>query len=76
MGMILTAIFANKPGSSLLYGGWSIFGSHMVVLVAVSIFSFVMAYAIFFLLNKFVTLRVREDYEEIGLDLSQHGESA
>ena len=76
MGMILTAIFANKPGSSLLYGGWSIFGSHMVVLVAVSVFSFLMAYAIFFLLNKFVTLRVREDYEEIGLDISQHGESA
>jgi len=75
MGMILTAIFAGKEGSSLFHGGWAVFGSHMVVLVGVSIFSFVMAYAIFFLLNKFVTLRVREEYEEIGLDISQHGES-
>jgi len=75
MGMILTAIFAGKEGSSLLHGGWAIFGSHMLVLVGVSIFSFGMAYAIFFLLNKFVTLRVREEYEEVGLDISQHGES-
>jgi Amt family ammonium transporter len=75
MGMILTAIFANKPGSSLLYGGWEIFISHMLVLVGVAVFSFVMSYVILFLLNKFVTLRVREEYEEIGLDLSQHGES-
>ena len=75
MGMILTAIFANKPGSSLLYGGWGVFVSHMWVLVGVAVFSFVMSYAILFILNKFVTLRVREEYEEIGLDLSQHGES-
>ena len=75
MGMILTAIFANKPGSSLLYGGWGVFVSHMLVLVGVAVFSFVMSYAILFILNKFVTLRVREEYEEIGLDLSQHGES-
>mgnify|MGYP006155023751 FL=1 len=75
MGMILTAIFANKPGSSLLYVGWGVFVSHMLVLVGVAVFSFVMSYAILFILNKFVTLRVREEYEEIGLDLSQHGES-
>ena len=75
MGMILTAIFANKQGASLLYGGWGIFASHMVVLVGVAIFSFVMSYVILFLLNKFVTLRVRPEYEEIGLDMSQHGES-
>ncbi|AMQ57381.1 ammonium transporter [Algoriphagus sanaruensis] len=75
MGMILTAIFANKPGASLLYGGWGIFASHMVVLVGVAIFSFVMSFVILFLLNKFVTLRVRPEYEEIGLDMSQHGES-
>ncbi|GAB3218033.1 ammonium transporter [Algoriphagus aestuariicola] len=75
MGMILTAIFAGKEGSSLMHGGWTIFASHMVVLVGVVVFSFVMSYLIFFVLNKFVTLRVREEYEEIGLDLSQHGES-
>lgn len=76
MGMILTAIFASPEGSSLMHGGWEIFGSHMLVLVGVSVFSFLMSYAIFFVLNKFVTLRVRDEYEEVGLDVSQHGESA
>ncbi len=75
MGMILTAIFANKAGSSLMHGGWSVFFSHMLVLICVAAFSFGMSYLILFVLNKFVTLRVREEYEEIGLDLSQHGES-
>lgn len=75
MGMILTAIFANKEGASLLHGGWGVFASHMMVLVGVAVFSFAASYLIFFVLNKFVTLRVREEYEEIGLDLSQHGES-
>ncbi|MDN3668530.1 ammonium transporter [Echinicola jeungdonensis] len=75
-GMILTAIFAHQEGSSLLHGGWSVFGSHMVVLIGVSVFSFVVAYLIFFILNKFVTLRVRDEYEEVGLDVSQHGETA
>jgi Amt family ammonium transporter len=75
MGMILTAIFAGKEGSSLMNGGWSVFGSHMIVLVGVCVFSFGMGYLIFFVLNKFVTLRVREEYEEIGLDISQHGET-
>ena len=73
--MILTAIFAGKEGSSLMNGGWSVFGSHMLVLIGVCAFSFGMGYLIFFVLNKFVTLRVREEYEEIGLDISQHGES-
>ncbi|QDH80367.1 ammonium transporter [Echinicola soli] len=76
VGMILTAIFASPEGSSLLHGGWAIFGSHMVVLLGVSVFSFVVSYGIFFVLNKFVTLRVRDEYEEVGLDISQHGESA
>lgn len=76
MGMILTAIFAGPEGSSLMHGGWGVFMSHMMVLVGVSVFSFVVSYAIFFVLNKFVTLRVRDEYEEVGLDMSQHGESA
>lgn len=76
MGMILTAIFAQKAGSSLLHGGWGVFFSHMLVLLAIIIFSFCMTYFILWLVNRSVSLRVREDYEALGLDLSQHGESA
>lgn len=75
MGMILTAIFANKEGSSLLHGGVGVFFSHMAILLVLIVFSFVMTYAILWLVNRSVSLRVREDYEAMGLDLSQHGES-
>jgi ammonium transporter, Amt family len=74
MGMILTAIFANKPNSSLLYGGWSVFGSHMIVLVLVCTFTFTASWCIFKFVGWVITLRVSDHYEEIGLDRTQHNE--
>jgi Amt family ammonium transporter len=78
MGMILTAIFANPEGSgenaSLLYGGWSVFGHHMLALVLVSGFTFGGAYLLFKVTNIIIPIRVSEESENMGLDLSQHGE--
>jgi Amt family ammonium transporter len=85
MGMILTAIFARQEGASLLHAGkggtfdlakgLSVFGHHMSALVLVSIFTFFGSVLLFKLTNKIIGLRVSEDAEEIGLDLSQHDES-
>jgi len=44
MGMILTAIFSNEPNSSLLHGGFSIFGGHMLALLIVSFYTFLVRY--------------------------------
>ncbi|WP_374549305.1 ammonium transporter [Flavobacterium sp.] len=78
MGMILTAIFANPEASgenaSLLHGGWNVFGHHMMALVLVSAFTFGGAFLLFKLTNKIIPIRVSEESETIGLDLSQHGE--
>ena len=74
MGMILTAIFAQGENASLLYGGWTIFAHHMIALVLVSLFTFGGAYILFKLTNFIIPLRVTEESEDIGLDLSQHGE--
>ena len=74
MGMILTAIFAKGENASLLYGGWSVFSHHMVALVIVSVFTFVGALLIYKIVNLFIPLRVSEESEAIGLDLSQHDE--
>ena len=74
MGMILTAIFAQGENASLLHGGWHIFGHHMMALVLVSVFTFGGAYLLFKLTNFIIPLRVTEESEELGLDLSQHGE--
>ena len=74
MGMILTAIFAKGENASLLYGGWSVFGHHMMALVLVSVVTFGGAYLLFKITNALIPIRVSEESENMGLDLSQHGE--
>lgn len=75
MGMILTAVFSNIEGSSLLYGGgWPVFFSHIFVLIGVSVFTFVGSLLIYKLVGLFITFRVTEENEAIGLDITQHNE--
>jgi Amt family ammonium transporter len=75
MGMVLTAIFAQGENASLLHGGWNVFGHHMMALVLVSIFTFFGALLLYKVTNAIIPLRVSEQSEIIGLDLSQHDES-
>lgn len=74
MGMILTAIFARGEGASLLHGGWDVFGSHMTALLLVSVFTFFGSYFLYKITNAIIPIRVSPESEEIGLDISQHGE--
>jgi Amt family ammonium transporter len=74
MGMILTAIFAQGENASLLHGGWTVFSHHMIALVLVSVFTFGGAFLLFKFTNAVIPLRVSEEDELLGLDLSQHGE--
>lgn len=75
MGMILTAIFARGENASLLHGGWLVFGHHMAALVLVSVFSFFGSLLLFKVTNAIIPLRVSEEAENLGLDISQHDES-
>ncbi|UOE42386.1 ammonium transporter [Chryseobacterium suipulveris] len=75
MGMILTAIFAHGENSSLLHGGWSVFGHHMLALVLVSVVTFFGALLLYKITDFIIPLRVSEESEHLGLDLSQHDES-
>lgn len=74
MGMILTAIFAQGENASLMHGGWSVFAHHMIALVLVAAFTFFGSIALYKVTNFFIPLRVSEESEAIGLDLSQHNE--
>lgn len=74
MGMILTAIFAQGENASLLHGGWTIFGHHMMALVLVSLFTFFGSMLLFKITNSIIPLRVSDNSERVGLDLSQHDE--
>lgn len=80
VGMLLTGVFASKsvnPGvtdQGLIFGETSLFINQFTALVIVSVFAFTVSYLLFFIVNKITPLRVTEDKEELGLDISQHGE--
>ena len=75
MGMILTAILAHGKSASLLHGGFNVFFHHMTALILVSLFTFFGAILLYKITDFIIPLRVSEDSEKIGLDLSQHGEN-
>jgi ammonium transporter, Amt family len=76
MGMILTSIFAKKGDAavSLLHGGVEVFLEHLLALLLVSIFTFGGAWILFKITNFLIPIRVTEESEYIGLDISQHDE--
>ena len=73
VGMILTGVFAKDVG--LIYGETKTFLFHLLALVLVLAYTFVGGYLMYWITDKFSTMRVRTDDESIGLDLSQHGET-
>ncbi|NBW27196.1 MAG: ammonium transporter [Flavobacteriaceae bacterium] len=81
VGMLLTGIFASKSVNSivgdkqgLIYGDSTLFFIQLKALIFVSFFSFSVSFLLFYVVNKIIPLRVSEDKEELGLDISQHGE--
>ena len=81
VGMLLTGVFASKSvnaivgdNQGLIYGDTTLFFTQLKALVLVSIFAFAVSYALFFIVNKITPLRVSEEKEELGLDITQHGE--
>lgn len=72
VGMVLTGVFAADKG--LIFGQTDLFFTQLKALVIVSVFAFSASYALFFIVNKITPLRVSEDKEELGLDITQHGE--
>ncbi|MCY1001211.1 ammonium transporter [Myxococcus sp. MISCRS1] len=73
VGMVLTGVLAKDVG--LVHGETTTFLKHLAALVLVSVFSFVGSYVLYKLVDRIVPLRVPREHEELGLDLSQHGET-
>jgi Amt family ammonium transporter len=85
-GAVLTGIFATgaikasglnaaaAPG--LLEGGVQLFARQTGSVFVVAVFSFVMTFFILKVVDAMMGIRVDEESEEMGLDLSQHGEEA
>ena len=73
VGMILTAVFASSGG--LITGSSDLFLKHLAALVLVGGFTFGGSWLLYRLTDFITPLRVEEQHEQLGLDLSQHGET-
>lgn len=81
LGGIMVGIFAShdvNPAipSGIMYGNWSLLYKQCVVTVLSAAFSFIATYIILVVLHKTIGIRVREEDELGGLDMSEHGEKA
>jgi ammonium transporter, Amt family len=73
-GMVLTGVFAKDVG--LTSGKVGTFLYHLLALVIVAVFAFVGSWILYKITDWVIPLRVSTEQETLGLDLSQHGESA
>jgi ammonium transporter, Amt family len=81
LGAILTGVFASKAinaagNDGALYGNWGLIGTQLIAVGATVLFAIVGTTVILLVLKAVMGLRVTEEDERMGLDLSQHNESA
>ena len=80
-GALLTGVFATKAvnaagANGLFYGNPNQFLIQLLTVVVVAVFAFGVTFGITKLLSAWMGLRVSASEEEVGLDLSEHGERA
>lgn len=80
-GVLATGIFAstmvNAAGSNgLLNGNAAQLGIQGGAIVVVAIYAFVVTWVLAKVIDATIGLRVKDEEEEVGLDISQHGEVA
>jgi Amt family ammonium transporter len=79
VGMLLTGVFSTKTVNplgtdGLLYGNPDFFFTQLKGMLIVLVFSFVVSFVIFKLINLIQPIRVSAEEEEEGLDATQHNE--
>jgi Amt family ammonium transporter len=80
-GALATGLFATRlvnpaGGDGLFYGNPAQFVIQLVAVAAALVFAFGVTYGLARLLKRFMGLRVTDNEEEVGLDISEHGERA
>ncbi len=80
-GAILTGLFATKAvnpkgANGLFYGNPKQLAIQIAAVAIVAAFTFVLTFVIAKALDRLMGLRVDEASEEVGLDISEHGEMA
>jgi Amt family ammonium transporter len=81
LGALCTGLWAtvaiNPAGANgLFHGGGTLLLYQFIAVVGSFAYSFVVSYGLLKLVDRVIGLRVSADSENIGLDLTQHSESA
>ncbi len=79
-GALATGLFASKAindagDNGLFFGNPGLFGTQAVAVLVTWAYAFLMTFLILKVLNWMMGLRVSDEEEEVGLDLSQHSET-
>jgi Amt family ammonium transporter len=78
-GALATGIFATtaiNTYTGLLYGNVGQFTARLAAILATVTYAFVMSLILAKIVDVIIGLRVKEEAEYVGLDISQHGERA
>ena len=79
-GALATGIFAsasvNPSASGLIDGNWKQVLIQVAAIAATMTYAFVVSWLLAKTLKATMGLRVKEEEESVGLDISQHGENA
>jgi Amt family ammonium transporter len=78
-GTIAVGIFAVASingASGLIEGNTDLLVTQVIGAVTVMVFAFAVTFVLAWVINRLIGLRVSEEAEYVGLDLSQHGERA
>lgn len=75
-GVLATGIFATIGATGLLSGNAHQLAVQAVAVAVTWIYSFIVTYGLARVIDAVMGLRVRDDEESVGLDISQHGEGA
>lgn len=75
-GAIATGIFASVGATGLLTGNPSQVVTQIIAVAATWVYAFTVSYVLAKIIDATIGLRVKEEEEDVGLDISQHGERA
>ncbi len=79
-GMLCVGLFAEKAvnqagANGLFSGNPGQLGAQVIAIVVVAVFAFVLSYIMGKVIDAIFILRARETEEDVGMDISQHGET-
>jgi Amt family ammonium transporter len=75
-GVLATGIFASIGATGFLYGNPNQLAVQALAVAVTWIYSFAVTFGLAKVIDVFMGLRVKDEEEAVGLDISQHGEGA